>query len=94
MVNLRQAGLRGLVRVIGTEYPHLKVTQVDVDEQTDPELVARQLMAASDEDETAWRDGEWYVARMCPAPLRAGGPAHHRRGVRSRRRPVAGPHPG
>ncbi len=71
LINLRQAGLRGLARVIGTEYPHLKVTQVDVDEQTDAALVARQLMAATDEDETAWRDGEWYVARMCPAPLRA-----------------------
>ena len=32
--------------------------------------MARQLLAASDEDETAWRNDEWYTARLCPAPLR------------------------
>ena len=30
--NLEQAGLRGLVRVIGTEHPHLRATQIDVDD--------------------------------------------------------------
>ena len=29
--NLQQAGLRGLMRVIGTEHPHLRATQIDVD---------------------------------------------------------------
>ncbi|CAM2823491.1 sulfolipid-1 biosynthesis phthioceranic/hydroxyphthioceranic acid synthase [Mycobacterium intermedium] len=70
-VNLEQGGLRGLLRVIGAEHPHLKVTHIDVDEQTGVEQVARHLLAAeSDEDETAWRNDEWYTARLSPAPLR------------------------
>jgi acyl transferase domain-containing protein/acyl carrier protein len=69
-VNLEQAGLRGLLRVIGAEHPYLRTTHIDVDEQTDAEQLARQLLASSEEDETAWRNGEWYTARLCPAPLR------------------------
>ena len=68
--NLGQAGLRGLVRVIGTEHPHLRATQIDVDEATDAEQLARQLLSGSEEDETAWRNGQWYTARLCPTPLR------------------------
>jgi mycocerosic acid synthase len=69
-VNLEQAGLRGLLRVIGSEHPILGVTQIDVDEHTDAEQVAQQLLCGSEEDGTAWRNGEWYVARLCPSPLR------------------------
>jgi polyketide synthase 5 len=69
LVNLEQAGLRGLLRVIGAENPHLRVTHVDVDEGTDPERLAHELLSGSDEDETAWRDGHWYVARLRPGPL-------------------------
>ena len=68
--NLEQAGLRGLMRVIGTEHPHLRATQIDVDEATDAEQLARQLLGGSEEDETAWRNGQWYTARLCPTPLR------------------------
>ena len=68
--NLEQAGLRGLIRVIGTEHPHLRATQIDVDEATDAEQLARQLLGGSQEDETAWRNSAWYAARLCPAPLR------------------------
>jgi polyketide synthase 5 len=68
--NLAQAGLRGLVRVIGTEHPHLHATQIDLDEDTDAEQLALQLLGGSEEDETAWRNGEWYTARLCPSPLR------------------------
>ena len=68
--NLEQAGLRGLMRVIGIEHPHLRATQIDVDEATDAEQLARQLLSESDEDETAWRNGQWYAARLCPTPLR------------------------
>ncbi|BAX92357.1 sulfolipid-1 biosynthesis phthioceranic/hydroxyphthioceranic acid synthase [Mycobacterium shigaense] len=68
--NLEQAGLRGLIRVIGTEHAHLRATQIDVDDATDTEQLARQLLSGSDEDETAWRGGEWYVARLSPTPLR------------------------
>ncbi|SON61429.1 Phthioceranic/hydroxyphthioceranic acid synthase [Mycobacterium simulans] len=69
-INLEQGGLRGLLRVIGTEHPHLHTTHIDVDEQTDMEQVARQLLVGSDEDETAWRNDEWYAARLCPTALR------------------------
>ncbi|WP_019694878.1 zinc-binding dehydrogenase, partial [Mycobacterium avium] len=68
--NLTQAGLRGLMRVIDAEHPHLSATQIDVDDATDPGHVARQLQSRSGEDETAWRDGQWYTARLRPGPLR------------------------
>ncbi|WP_046318482.1 type I polyketide synthase, partial [Mycobacterium sp. UM_Kg1] len=79
--NLEQAGLRGLLRVVDSEYPHLKVTQIDVDgraAEQDEALtahLAEQLRSGSEEDETAWRDGDWYTARLRPRPL---GPADRR----------------
>ncbi|MDT5133097.1 MAG: polyketide synthase 5, partial [Mycobacterium sp.] len=76
--NLEQAGLRGLMRVIATEHPHLRATQIDVNEDTDAEQLARQLLVGSEEDETAWRNGQWYTARLCPAPL---GPEERRTAV-------------
>lgn len=71
VTNLEQAGLRGLVRAISTEYPHLCATQIDMDEDSEAEQLARQLLGRSEEDETAWRNGQWYTARLSPAPLRA-----------------------
>ncbi len=68
--NLGQAGLRGLVRVIGAEHPQLRPTQIDVDDTSEPDLVAAELLSGSEEDETAWRDGQWYTARLCTTPLR------------------------
>ena len=68
--NLDQAGLRGLVRVVGAEHPELRPTQIDVDDDCDPEKVALELLSGADEDETAWRGGQWYVARLRPTPLR------------------------
>ncbi|MEI8083082.1 MAG: polyketide synthase dehydratase domain-containing protein, partial [Actinomycetes bacterium] len=68
--NLEQGGLRGLLRVIGSEYPHMRTTQVDVDDAIDTEQLALQLLSGSEEDETAWRNGDWYTARMLPGPLR------------------------
>jgi len=69
VANLEQGGLRGLMRVIGMEHPGLAATQIDVDDATGAELVVAQLLAGSDEDETAWRDGEWYTARLNLSPL-------------------------
>ena len=66
LANLEQAGLRGLMRVIGAEHPHLRATQIDVDEATDAEQLARQLLSRSDEDETAWRNGA--VVHGAPVP--------------------------
>ena len=68
--NLRQAGLRGLIRVIGSEHPHLHPSQIDVDTGTDAEQLARQLLSGLEDDETAWRNGHWYTARLHPTPLR------------------------
>ena len=69
--NLDQGAVRGLLRVIGAEHPHLHTTHIDVDEETNAEQVVRQLLLVGpDEDETAWRNDEWYTARLCPAPLR------------------------
>ncbi|WP_328359223.1 type I polyketide synthase [Mycobacterium sp. NBC_00419] len=70
VANLEQGGLRGLIRVIAAEHPHLTTTQIDVDESIDAENLVRQLLSGSDEDETAWRNGEWYTARLSPTPLR------------------------
>ena len=69
VTNLEQAGLRGLVRAINTEYPHLRAIQVDMDEDTEAERLAAQLLGTSEEDETAWRNGQWHTARLSPAPL-------------------------
>ena len=71
VANLEQAGLRGLMRVIDAEHPHLRATQIDVDDETEAEQLARQLLGGSEEDETAWRNGEWYTARLRPSPLRS-----------------------
>lgn len=69
-VNLDHAGVRGLMRVIGVENPALRATHIDVDDHTELGCIARQLVTGSDEDETAWRDGAWYVARLNPSPIR------------------------
>ncbi len=68
-VNLEQGGLRGLLRVIGAEHPHLRPTHIDIDELTEAAQLTRELLAGSEEDETAWRNDEWHTARLCPAPL-------------------------
>jgi len=70
--NLEQAGLRGLLRVIDAEHLHLGVTLIDVDSATDAGQIAKQLTSGSEEDETAWRGGQWYTARLRPGAL---GPA-------------------
>jgi len=67
--NLADGGVRGLMRVVGMEYPALRPTQIDVDEATDPASIVAQLRSGSDEDETAWRDGQWYTARLNLSPL-------------------------
>jgi mycolipanoate synthase len=70
IANLEQTGLRGLMRVIDSEHPHLSATQIDIDDASEPGKVALQLKTGSEEDETAWREGQWYAARLRPGPLR------------------------
>ncbi len=67
--NLVQAGLRGLLRVVGAENPQLGTTQIDIEEDADIDQVAQELLSGSPEDETAWRGGHWYTARLRCTPL-------------------------
>ncbi|BBY29753.1 type I polyketide synthase [Mycolicibacterium sediminis] len=69
--DLAQGGLRGLVRVIGMEHPSIRPTQIDVDDTTGADLVGAELLSGTDEDETAWRDGQYYTARLNVTPLQA-----------------------
>ncbi|MCB0933700.1 MAG: type I polyketide synthase [Mycobacterium sp.] len=69
--NLEQAGLRGLLRSIGAEHPQLQPTQIDVDDISLGKSVVHQLLLGCEEDETAFRNDEWYTARLTQAPLRA-----------------------
>jgi polyketide synthase 5 len=69
VANLEQAGIRGLMRAIGMEHPHLRATQLDLDDKTNVHQVASQLLSGSDEDETAWRGDQWHVARLNLSPL-------------------------
>jgi len=69
LANLEQTGLRGLMRVIDSEHPHLSATTIDIDAVTDPALIARQISSGSEEDETAWRAGTWFTARLLPSPF-------------------------
>lgn len=70
-INLEHGGLRGLLRVIAAEYPQLHPTQIDLDEETDPALVAAELLSGEPDDETAWRGGLRYCARMRSIPFGA-----------------------
>ncbi|BBY97201.1 sulfolipid-1 biosynthesis phthioceranic/hydroxyphthioceranic acid synthase [Mycolicibacterium fallax] len=69
-VDLSQGGLRGMVRAFAMEQPDTAVAQIDLDTGTDSAKVADQLLSGGTEDESAWRDGHWYVARLRPTPLR------------------------
>ncbi|MCB0934441.1 MAG: type I polyketide synthase [Mycobacterium sp.] len=70
-LNLDQGGMRGLLRVLGSEQPSLRPTQIDVDAQTTASELVTELLSDTDEDETAWRAGRWCVARLQRSPLRA-----------------------
>ncbi|MDA2890722.1 sulfolipid-1 biosynthesis phthioceranic/hydroxyphthioceranic acid synthase [Mycolicibacterium sp. BiH015] len=70
VADLDQGALRGLLRVIGAEYPHLHTSHIDMDAATGAEQLALQLLSGSEEDESAWRNGVWYRARLRPVPLR------------------------
>ena len=62
-----------LRRLRATLPPNLQTAfDVMVEMGYQPRDVARQLLSGSDEDETAWRDGQWYTARLLRGPLRPG----------------------
>ncbi|MEV7612163.1 sulfolipid-1 biosynthesis phthioceranic/hydroxyphthioceranic acid synthase [Streptomyces sp. NPDC089799] len=74
-VNLEHAAIRGLFRVIGAEFTDLRVTQIDIDADPDrgsaAKRLASELTSDTAEDETAWRAGRWYTARLQHSPLAA-----------------------
>ncbi|WP_234386713.1 SDR family NAD(P)-dependent oxidoreductase [Streptomyces scabiei] len=66
------ACLRGLVRVLALEHPHLRASLVDIDKQPGAvEDLARELLAGGDADEIAWRAGTRLTARLSRADLSA-----------------------
>lgn len=64
------ACLRGLVRVMALEHPHLRTSLVDIDKQPGAvgDLV-QELLADGDADEIAWRAGTRLTARLARADL-------------------------
>lgn len=68
------ACLRGLVRVLTLEQPHLRVSLVDIDDQPGAvDDLARELLAGGDADEIAWRSGTRLTARLARADISAQG---------------------
>ncbi|MGW0750881.1 SDR family NAD(P)-dependent oxidoreductase [Streptomyces sp. NPDC002587] len=66
------ACLRGLVRVLALEHPHLRSSLVDIDKQPGAvDDLARELLAGGDADEIAWRSGTRLIARLARADLSA-----------------------
>ncbi|MGO9030769.1 SDR family NAD(P)-dependent oxidoreductase, partial [Mycobacterium sp.] len=74
-VTLAQAELRGIARVLTFEHSELKATLLDIDPEGTGSLAAltEELLAGSDQDEVAYRDGQRYVNRLVPAPTTAKG---------------------
>ncbi len=92
VANLDQAELRGLIRVIGTEHPHLTATQIDVDEATGVEQLAQQ--AAQRIRRGRNRVAQWSVVyrTVVPRPVAPRGAADHRCPSRTRPDAAADPH--
>ena len=80
VANLEQAGLRGLMRVIGTEHPHLRATQIDVDEATDAEQLARQLLGELRGGRDRLAKRRVVYGAVVPHSAAARGAADHRGG--------------
>jgi phthiocerol/phenolphthiocerol synthesis type-I polyketide synthase C len=74
-VTLAQTPLRGLARVLTFEHPELKTTIVDVDAEGSGSaaVLVAELLAGSEQDEVALRDGQRYVNRLVAAPTTRGG---------------------
>ncbi|MFC8538154.1 SDR family NAD(P)-dependent oxidoreductase [Streptomyces sp. NPDC057249] len=69
-LDLGQAGLRGLVRVLSYEHSELRPGILDVDPDTPLAEVAAELLSCPDEhDEIAYREGVRHLARLCNVPL-------------------------
>nr|WP_226887786.1 non-ribosomal peptide synthetase [Paenibacillus polymyxa] len=63
------AGLFGLARVIGQEYPDLSCRCLDIDTSTQPSGLIHSLRHDDDTFLVAWRNGERYVEQIEPVDL-------------------------
>ena len=74
-VTLAQTQLRGIARVLTFEHSELKPTLLDIEADGTGSLadLTEELLAGSDQDEVAYRDGQRYVNRLVPAPTTAKG---------------------
>ncbi|MFG2194193.1 SDR family NAD(P)-dependent oxidoreductase [Streptomyces sp. NPDC048639] len=65
-----RACLRGLLRVLALEHPHLRPCLIDIDRSPGAvEDLARELLGDGDADQVAWRAGTRFTARLAPADL-------------------------
>src|SRR5262249_22612424 len=69
-VTLAQTPLRGLARALTFEHPELMTTIIDIDAEGSESATAlvAELLAGSEQDEVALRDGQRYVNRLVAAP--------------------------
>ncbi|MFF1913501.1 SDR family NAD(P)-dependent oxidoreductase [Streptomyces sp. NPDC058239] len=71
-VDLEQSALRGVIRVLAFEHPHMRATLVDTDHgDLGLRSLAEELLADGHEDEIALRGATRYIARLDRAPLAA-----------------------
>jgi len=70
---LAAAPLWGLGRVLALEHPALRCTRIALDAASQPDQVLADLLAAdldAPEDQIALRNGQRYVARLRPTPMK------------------------
>ncbi len=91
--NLEQGGLRGLLRVIGTEHPHLKVTYIDVDEHDRHRAGGAPTAAGHRRRRDRLAQRRVVHRPAVPDSAAPRGAPDHRRGPRARRHAPADPHP-
>jgi phthiocerol/phenolphthiocerol synthesis type-I polyketide synthase C len=74
-VNLAQASLRGLARVLVFEHPEFSTTTVDIDAHGAESAggLVDELLAGAEHDEVALRSGRRYVHRLVAAPTTPSG---------------------
>ncbi|MEO8180782.1 MAG: SDR family NAD(P)-dependent oxidoreductase, partial [Deltaproteobacteria bacterium] len=69
------SALWGLGRTVMMEQPELRCTLVDLDGEATADALLRELIAADDESQVAWRKGRRHVARLVRASSASAVPA-------------------
>ncbi|ACB75246.1 type I polyketide synthase [Opitutus terrae] len=72
---LAGAALWGFARTVAQEHPELQPTCLDLDEQTDLDAIAMEILRPEPETQIAWRRGWRRVARLVHAPTAGSGTA-------------------